>query len=127
MIRLLIRGYQLLISPVLTLILGPGCGCRFQPTCSHYVIEAVETHGALRGLWLGLKRLGRCHPWGGSGFDPVPPAPCQTGAADGPASGGCQERRVQLPRHDAEVLCPSYRKGIVRANLQIGGSRITFS
>jgi len=82
MIRLLIRGYQLLISPVLTLILGPGCGCRFQPTCSHYVIEAVETHGALRGLWLGLKRLGRCHPWGGSGFDPVPPAsfPCRHGA-----------------------------------------------
>ena len=72
MIRLLIRGYQLLISPVLTLIVGPGCGCRFQPTCSHYLLEAVETHGALRGGWLGLKRLGRCHPWGGARFDPVP-------------------------------------------------------
>jgi putative membrane protein insertion efficiency factor len=79
MIRLLIRGYQLIVSPALTLLLGPGCGCRFQPTCSRYFLEAVETHGALRGGWLGLKRLGRCHPWGGSGFDPVPPGPaaCQ--------------------------------------------------
>ncbi len=78
MIRLLIRGYQLLISPVLTLILGPGGGCRFEPTCSHYALEAIETHGVLRGGWLGLKRLARCHPWGGTGFDPVPPAssPC---------------------------------------------------
>jgi hypothetical protein len=76
MIRLLIRGYQLLISPLLTLILGPGCGCRFQPTCSHYFLEAVETHGSLRGGWLGLKRLGRCHPWGSAGFDPVPPPRC---------------------------------------------------
>jgi len=81
MIRLLIRGYQILISPVLSLILGPGGGCRFQPTCSNYVIEAVETHGVLRGGWLGLRRLGRCHPWGGSGFDPVPPVavPCRHG------------------------------------------------
>ena len=77
MIRLLIRGYQILISPVLAFVLGPGCGCRFQPTCSHYVMDAVETHGALRGCWLGLKRLCRCHPWGGSGFDPVPPASWQ--------------------------------------------------
>ncbi len=76
MIRLLIRGYQVVISPALTLILGPGGGCRFEPTCSHYVLEALETHGALRGGWLGLKRLCRCHPWGGAGFDPVPPAAC---------------------------------------------------
>jgi len=75
MIRLLIRSYQLLISPVLTLLFGPGCGCRFQPTCSHYALEALETHGVLRGGWLGLKRLARCQPWGGSGYDPVPPAP----------------------------------------------------
>jgi len=77
MIRLFIRGYQLLISPVLDFVLGPGCGCRFQPTCSHYMAEAVETHGTPRGLWIGLKRLARCHPWGGSGYDPVPPAPSQ--------------------------------------------------
>jgi putative membrane protein insertion efficiency factor len=74
MIRILIRCYQVLISPILAALFGPGCGCRFRPTCSHYMIEAVETHGALRGVWLGLKRLTRCHPWGPSGYDPVPPS-----------------------------------------------------
>ena len=46
--------------------------CRYQPTCSHYALGAVERHGARRGGWLALKRIGRCHPWGGSGWDPVP-------------------------------------------------------
>jgi len=68
-LRGLIRGYQLLISPIL-----PGHSCRFLPTCSHYGMEAVETHGALKGGWLTLRRVLRCHPWGGSGYDPVPPA-----------------------------------------------------
>jgi putative membrane protein insertion efficiency factor len=83
-LRFFIRGYQLLISPVLSVIFGPGCGCRFQPTCSHYVLEAVERHGPLRGGWLGLKRLGRCQPWGGCGYDPVPPAAAvrASGSAD---------------------------------------------
>jgi putative membrane protein insertion efficiency factor len=92
MIRLFIRGYQLLISPVLTLILGPGSGCRFEPTCSHYVLEAVRTHGALRGGWLGLKRLARCHPWGGSGFDPVPPD-------SNAATQGCRDAAQGKPSH----------------------------
>jgi putative membrane protein insertion efficiency factor len=47
--------------------------CRYDPTCSSYALEAVETHGAARGTWLALRRLGRCHPWGGHGWDPVPP------------------------------------------------------
>jgi hypothetical protein len=72
-VRFLIRAYQWTISPVLSWLGGPGSGCRFQPTCSHYFLEAVETHGVLRGSWLGLKRLGRCQPWGGQGYDPVPP------------------------------------------------------
>ncbi len=46
--------------------------CRFQPSCSAYAIQALEKHGAIRGGWLTLKRLSRCHPWGGSGYDPVP-------------------------------------------------------
>ena len=46
--------------------------CRYQPTCSSYAIEAIELHGALRGGWLAARRLGRCHPWGGHGWDPVP-------------------------------------------------------
>jgi uncharacterized protein len=63
----LIRAYQLLISPVLP------PACRYLPTCSAYAAEAVERYGALTGTWLALKRLARCHPWGGSGYDPVPP------------------------------------------------------
>jgi len=49
-----------------------GHGCRFHPTCSAYALEAVDTHGPVRGAWLTIKRLGRCHPWGGAGVDPVP-------------------------------------------------------
>ena len=71
--RLFIRCYQLLLSPVLSFLGGPASGCRFEPTCSVYFLEALETHGVLRGTWLGVCRLGRCHPWGGRGHDPVPP------------------------------------------------------
>ena len=74
LIRICIRIYQITLSPLLVAIGGPGSGCRFQPTCSEYFLQAVETHGAWRGSWLGLKRIGRCHPWGGSGYDPVPVA-----------------------------------------------------
>ena len=62
----LIRFYQYAISPMLP------PRCRYQPTCSQYAIEAVRKHGALKGGWLAAKRIGRCHPWGGSGYDPVP-------------------------------------------------------
>src|SRR4051812_6866919 len=71
--RLFIRGYQILLSPLLSLLEGPGGGCRFEPTCSVYFLQALETHGICRGTWLGLCRLGRCNPWGGRGPDPVPP------------------------------------------------------
>ena len=64
---LAVRGYQLFLSPHL------GSNCRYTPTCSAYMIEALGTHGALRGLALGLRRIGRCQPWGGHGHDPVPP------------------------------------------------------
>lgn len=62
----LIRFYQLAISPWL----APRC--RFAPTCSSYAIEAVHKHGPLKGGWLAVRRVCRCHPWGGSGYDPVP-------------------------------------------------------
>ena len=63
-----IRAYQLLISPVLP------PSCRYYPSCSHYAADAVALHGPWRGLLLAARRLLRCHPWGGSGFDPVPTA-----------------------------------------------------
>jgi len=67
----LLRFYRWAISPLLTMVAG-GTICRFEPSCSAYAMEAVKTHGALRGSWLTLRRLGRCHPWGGCGHDPVP-------------------------------------------------------
>jgi putative membrane protein insertion efficiency factor len=79
----LIRAYQLLISPMFP------PSCRYFPTCSDYARQAVSRHGPLVGAWLALKRLARCHPWGGLGYDPVP---------DGaPASPGlCPDRRHHL-------------------------------
>lgn len=74
LVRFLIRAYQWTLSPLLSWLGGPSTGCRFHPTCSAYFLEAVERHGGLRGGWLGLKRLARCHPWGGQGVDPVPEA-----------------------------------------------------
>ena len=63
---LLIRLYQRCISPFTPAM------CRYQPTCSQYAVEAIRKHGPFKGGWLTLKRLARCHPWGGSGYDPVP-------------------------------------------------------
>ncbi len=63
---MLIRMYQIFISP----LFPPSC--RYTPTCSHYSIEAMKKYGILKGGWLGIKRISRCHPWGGSGYDPVP-------------------------------------------------------
>ena len=65
---LLIQAYRYLISPML------GHHCRYTPSCSQYAIEAIETHGAFKGSWLALKRVGSCHPWHTGGYDPVPPA-----------------------------------------------------
>jgi putative membrane protein insertion efficiency factor len=72
LIRAVVRIYQITISPVLCWMMGPGAGCRFEPTCSEYFLEAVETQGVFRGTWSGLKRIARCQPWGGYGNDPVP-------------------------------------------------------
>lgn len=68
---LLIKIYQKLLSP-----LCPGV-CRFRPTCSAYFIEALKIHGVIKGSYLGLRRILRCHPWGGCGDDPVPPKSCK--------------------------------------------------
>ena len=63
----IIRVYQNVLSP----LIPPAC--RYEPTCSHYTVEALQTYGLFKGTWLGVKRIARCHPWGGDGYDPVPP------------------------------------------------------
>ena len=63
---LLIRGYQLIVSPIL------GSNCRFMPTCSEYAIESLKAYGLIKGAFLTIKRIGKCHPWGSIGYDPLP-------------------------------------------------------
>ena len=63
---LALRMYQHILSPCLPM------SCRFVPSCSYYMIEAIQKKGVIKGGWLGLRRLARCHPWGGHGYDPVP-------------------------------------------------------
>lgn len=63
---LLIHGYRLILSPWV------GRACRFEPTCSHYTEEAIERHGVARGVWMGIRRIARCHPGCRGGYDPVP-------------------------------------------------------
>lgn len=70
-LRALLTFYRVAISP----LLGPRC--RFMPSCSAYMIEAIEAHGPARGLWLGARRLARCHPFCDGGYDPVPPCHCK--------------------------------------------------
>ncbi|MDE0799736.1 MAG: membrane protein insertion efficiency factor YidD [Rhodospirillaceae bacterium] len=73
-IKYIVRAYQLVASPIL------GTRCRYHPTCSAYIADAVETHGAISGVWLGMRRLVRCHPWSEGGHDPAPTANDQTPA-----------------------------------------------
>lgn len=109
-IYVLIRFYQWVISPVIHTIGGPGSGCRFTPTCSHYFLEAVMKFGAFRGSFLGVKRICRCHPRGGFGDDPVPetwpskrarPEADQISPPDGENSGGQCERSALYHTHSA--------------------------
>lgn len=69
---LVLKFYKFIVSPLTTKLFGNAC--RFTPSCSTYTIGALEEHGFLKGLILGIKRVGKCHPWGGMGYDPVPVA-----------------------------------------------------
>ncbi|MCD6339729.1 MAG: membrane protein insertion efficiency factor YidD [Verrucomicrobia bacterium] len=68
----LIRFYRRILSPLKVALFGPAARCRFSPTCSAYAIEVLQSWGLARGSWLALRRLCRCHPWGGCGYDPPP-------------------------------------------------------
>jgi len=78
----LIRIYRRFLGPMLRVLSGGHGFCRFQPTCSRYFLEAVERYGSVRGSWMGICRIFRCHPWGDSGYDPVP---TDEGADDSPS------------------------------------------
>ena len=77
-----IRSYQKVISPLL------GGNCRYYPSCSQYTVEAIELHGLAKGSWMGVRRIGRCHPFRDGGFDPVPGSP--DAIADAAGGGGSQ-------------------------------------
>lgn len=81
-----IRLYQILLSPLKFLFFGTTGSCRYTPTCSEYARQAVARHGSLKGTWLAVKRISRCHPLGGMGYDPVPDrCSCQHGHSHSPA------------------------------------------
>lgn len=75
---LFVRGYQVMISPYFP------SSCRYSPTCSHYAIDALRTHGSIKGSWLAMKRILRCHPWAEGGHDPVPPKQTNANASNLP-------------------------------------------
>ena len=87
----LTRLYRWGFSPAKALLFGPLAQCRFFPSCSEYAIEVVTRHGAMAGSWLALKRVCRCHPWGGCGCDPVPRQP---GATPVPFSSNLPQESV---------------------------------
>lgn len=76
-----IRFYQAAISP------WTPAACRYHPTCSAYAFEAIRRHGSIRGGWFAVRRIGRCHPWGGSGYDPVPPVDPESFPGEASVSG----------------------------------------
>ncbi len=93
---LAIRLYQVTLSPLMA------GHCRFIPTCSNYAIDAYRLHGPVRGTWLTLRRLARCHPWGGNGFDPVPEPGCSDSehsvSVSGASPSRAPHRRGRRPR-----------------------------
>jgi putative membrane protein insertion efficiency factor len=121
-----VRVYRLLISPAQTFLFGPLGGCRFSPSCSKYALEALHNYGALKGSWLTLKRVARCHPWGSCGHDPVPPiaersAPVPSGAR---AVLGSQRVRLRQGANDLEVAAASRARLALRPTQPPSGSWI---
>lgn len=107
-----IRLYQRFISPALP------PSCRYYPTCSSYAAEALQIHGAVRGSWLAVRRLGRCHPWHDGGHDPVPPARERTGRSESSVTvesvaGSCATGHDRIA--NSTVLTPDSRPATAEA------------
>lgn len=107
LLRALVRGYQLLVRPLLP------AACRYEPSCSHYALDALGRHGAIAGSWLALKRVLRCHPWSEGGYDPVPepaprPAPARAPRAASARHGAAASRGAIF--RQAELAAASVRK-----------------
>jgi uncharacterized protein len=96
--RALIRAYQPIVSPWL----GPRC--RFYPSCSNYALEAIGEHGMLRGGWLTLRRIGRCHPWHPGGFDPVPHRHAADCACAQPPTAATRGDDALVPLQTTQIL-----------------------
>lgn len=103
----LVRLYRCTLSPAKIFLFGPLGQCRFEPSCSAYAIAAVKTHGAVLGSWLALKRICRCHPWGGCGEDPVP-GRRQT--------GGCVVTQTEAAKNGAHGLTRPTPLAVSRSN-----------
>jgi putative membrane protein insertion efficiency factor len=109
-----IRFYQRFISPALP------ASCRYYPTCSAYAVESLQVHGAMRGSWLGIRRVARCHPWHAGGFDPVPPPRERSGPADSslpvePSSGVPETDPNQLLDPTPDFVPPTARPATAEA------------
>jgi putative membrane protein insertion efficiency factor len=93
---MLVHGYRWILSPLKVGLLGPGARCRFEPSCSEYAVQAITCHGAWSGSLLAVRRICRCHPWGGCGYDPVPSRPAGrhpgVSEAEGRMPGQCPDR-----------------------------------
>jgi putative membrane protein insertion efficiency factor len=104
----LVRLYQVVLSPWL------GGNCRYQPTCSNYAIEALQRHGPLRGTWLSAKRIVRCHPWGGSGYDPVEDDGLDEETVAAPYIGNLEKARRKVLNHAYGFISRDNRDGGLR-------------
>ena len=111
-----VRVYRWVISPAKAVLFGPLGRCRFTPSCSEYALEALRGHGALAGSWLALKRIGRCHPWGGCGHDPVPAAKSKVQSLKSKVQGLKSEAAARQHAPDSGLL-PQFQISTLRGQL----------